>query len=176
MELNEILHRRCSVHNYLSTPVEPEKLTAILNAARLAPTGKNSQPQRLLVVQSREGMEKIARVTHTPNAYTAPCAILVCTDTAVSWTRPYDGYNIHAIDASIVTTYLCLAATELQLGSLWVERFDPILVREEFSLPDAWSPDAILCLGLPAPDALKPTDRYETERLPLEETVFYEHF
>ncbi len=172
----ELAKNRCSVRAYRDKPIEAEKLTKILEAGRLAPTGKNLQPQRLLVIQSEDGLKKLATVTHTPNAYTAKAAILVCTDTSDVWVRSFDDHSIHEIDASIVTTYMMLEATQLGIGSLWVERFEPSRVRELFSLPEHFSPDAILCLGYAEPEAIKSPERYATERKPLAETVWYETF
>ena len=97
-------------------PVAPEHLQAVLEAGRLAPTGKNHQPQRLLVVQSPEGLEKMAKAMHNTNAYTAKAVIMVCSDTSDCWVRSFDGHCIHEIDASIVTTYMMLAATEQGLA------------------------------------------------------------
>ena len=109
----------------------PEHLQAVLEAGRLAPTGKNHQPQRLLVVQSPEGLEKMAKAMHNTNAYTAKAVIMVCSDTSDCWVRSFDGHCIHEIDASIVTTYMMLAATEQGLGSLWVERFNPDVYKRQ---------------------------------------------
>lgn len=133
MNFMELAKKRCSVRAYEDKPVAPEHLQAVLEAGRLAPTGKNHQPQRLLVVQSPEGLEKMAKAMHNTNAYTAKAVIMVCSDTSDCWVRSFDGHCIHEIDASIVTTYMMLAATEQGLGSLWVERFDPAILREEFS-------------------------------------------
>lgn len=52
-----------------------EKLDIILEAGRVAPTGANRQPQRLIVVRSQEGMERLARCTRD---FGAPCAVIVC--------------------------------------------------------------------------------------------------
>ena len=56
MNFMELAKKRCSVRAYEDKPVAPEHLQAVLEAGRLAPTGKNHQPQRLLVVQSPEGL------------------------------------------------------------------------------------------------------------------------
>lgn len=52
MELQQILEERYSVRNYRPEPVREEDLQQILQAGRLAPTGKNRQPQRIYVLQS----------------------------------------------------------------------------------------------------------------------------
>lgn len=176
MSLMDLAKKRCSVRAYTDEPIAPEQLQAVLEAGRLAPTGKNHQPQRLLVIQSPEGLEKVAKATVTKNAYSAKAVILVCADTSDCWVRSFDAHCIYEIDASIVTTYMMLAATEQGLGSLWVARFDPTIVREEFQLPSSYVPVAILCLGHAKPEVVKSPERYDTERKPLSETVWYESF
>ena len=58
MTFSNLVKQRYSVRKYDARPVEAEKLTAILEAGRLAPTAVNYQPQRILVVQG-EDMEKM---------------------------------------------------------------------------------------------------------------------
>lgn len=176
MNFTGLAKKRCSIRSYQDKAIEPEKLQAILEAGRLAPTGKNHQPQRLLVVQSAEGLEKIAKAMHNANAYTAKTVIIACADVDDCWIRSFDGHRIEEIDLSIVTTYMMMEATEQGLGSLWVERFDPEIVREEFHLPENYVPVSMLCLGYANQEAVKSPERYDTERKPLTETVFYESF
>ena len=61
MDFLKLSKKRYACRKYLSRQVEPEKLELILEAGRVAPTGANRQPQRLVVVQSKEGMERLAR-------------------------------------------------------------------------------------------------------------------
>lgn len=132
MDFLKLAKKRYACRKYLSRQVEPEKLELILEAGRVAPTGANRQPQRLVVVQSKEGMERLARCTRD---FGAPTAVIVCADTSEAWTRKYDGKNISDIDASIVTDHMMLAAASLNLDTLWICMFKPEAVREEFALP-----------------------------------------
>ena len=157
---------------YLDRKVEPEKLQQILEAGRVAPTGANRQPQRLVVIQSKEGMERLARCTRD---FGAPLAIIVCADTDEVWTRKYDGKKIGDIDASIVTDHMMLCAASLGLDTLWMCMFKPEAVREEFHLPEHVEPVNILLIGYGDGEPASP-DRHDTQRKPLSETVFMETF
>lgn len=88
MDFLALAKRRYACRQYSDRKVEPEKLQQILEAGRVAPTGANRQPQRLVVVQSKEGLEKL---THCTRDFGAPLAIIVCADTDEVWTRKYDG-------------------------------------------------------------------------------------
>ena len=107
MDFLSLAKKRYACRKYAPAKVEQEKLDIILEAGRVAPTGANRQPQRLVVVQSKEGMERLARCTRD---FGAPTAVIVCADTSEAWTRKYDGKNISDIDASIVTDHMMLAA------------------------------------------------------------------
>ena len=167
MDFLSLAKKRYACRKYTAQKVEQAKLDTILEAGRVAPTGANRQPQRLIVVRSEEGMARLARCTRD---FGAPCAIIVCADTGQAWERKYDGKVIGDIDASIVTDHMMLRATELGLGSLWICMFDPEIVRKEFALPENIVPVNILVLGYADCEPASP-DRHDTARKALEETV-----
>mgnify|MGYP000778371334 CR=1 FL=1 len=172
MDFLKLAKKRYACRKYLSRQVEPEKLELILEAGRVAPTGANRQPQRLVVVQSKEGMERLARCTRD---FGAPTAVIVCADTSEAWTRKYDSKNISDIDASIVTDHMMLCAASLGLDTLWICMFKPEAVRAEFNLPEHVEPVNILLVGYGAGIPADP-GRHELLRKPLSETVVEERF
>jgi len=171
MDFLEMAKKRYSVRKYLPTPVEEEKLLKILEAARVAPTAGNRQPQVLLVIRGEEGL---ARLRKGANVYGAPLAIMVCGDHDSVWKRRYDGKDHVDVDTTIVTDHIMHQATELGLGTIWVCGFDPAVIKPEFNIPDHIEPVNILGVGYAAPDAA-PTERH-LSRKPLSETVKYESF
>lgn len=152
---------RYSVRKFSDEPVAREDLDRILEAARLAPTACNNQPQKIFVCTSAEALEKFRRCTSCH--FHAPVGIVVCADRERSWKRGYDGQDSDFVDASIVTTHMMLEAAALGLGTTWVMWFDPDAVRREFTLPDSWVPVALLPLGHPAEDAA-PAPRHGESR------------
>ena len=172
MDFLELAKTRYSVRNYNNRKIEKEKLDLILEAGRIAPTAANRQPQKLLVISSHEGIEKLRRAA---NIYNAHFAILVCADRSRVWVRPQDKKEVVDIDASIVTDHMMLQATELGLGTLWMTWFDPEIIKKEFNLPDNYEPINILLIGYTDQTPQSP-DRHNKTRKPIEETVFYESF
>ena len=75
MEFTKVVAERYSCKNFSTRKVEAEKLTEILEAGRLAPTAKNSQEQRIYVLQSEESLAKLDKVT--PCRYGAPTCLVV---------------------------------------------------------------------------------------------------
>ncbi|MDP4143322.1 MAG: nitroreductase family protein [Bacillota bacterium] len=170
MDFLDLAKKRYSVRKYEDKKVESDKLQKILEAGRVAPTGANAQPQRLIVIQENEGLEKLKKGA---NVHGAQLAIIVCSDHSSTWKRPFDGKDIADIDASIVTDHMMLQATELGLGSIWVCFFDPAVIKKEFNIPDNIEPVNILGIGYSAAPVAS-SDRHDKQRKPLENTVFYE--
>lgn len=173
MNFLNLAKKRYSVRSYTDKKVEKESLNLILEAAHVAPTAANRQPQHLIVVQEEEGMAKLGKAA---NIHGAPMAIIICSDSNTAWTRAYDQKKTTDIDASIVTDHMMLQAADLGLGSLWICHFDPALLRQEFSLPDSLEPINILAIGhanLDDEPARSP-ERHDKLRKPLSETVSYE--
>ena len=172
MDFAQLAEERYSVRKFDRRPVEPEKLEAVLKAGRVAPTACNNQPQRVLVVDDAEGLEKLGKCT--PYTFGAPMALLVCFDRTRSWVRSFDSDNSGVVDAGIVTAHMMLQAADLGLGTTWVGYFDPGKVAAEFKLPATVVPVAILPLGYPAADAKK--NPLHFEKLPAESVVFRRDF
>lgn len=173
MDFLSLAKKRYSVRSYTNQKVEQEKLDTILEAAHVAPTGGNCQPQHLIVVQSDDGLKKIAKAA---NIYNAPLAIIVCSDTEKTWTRPFDGKKLTDIDAAIITDHMMMEATDLGLGSVWVCYFKPDVLKAEFGLPSNLEPINILVLGYSdtSREAVLSADRHNKMRKPLSATVSFE--
>lgn len=167
MDFLELAKERFSVRSYSPKPVEPEKVAKILEAAKVAPTATNSQPQRVYVLQSPEALEKIRRVSKS--TYEAPLVFLVCSDEDRAWKSRYvEGYDSGEMDASIVCCHMMLEATALGLGSLWVLLFDPAKARVEFDLPESVRPHCLLCVGYKSQEAVPNPKLHEVYR-PIDE-------
>lgn len=171
MSFSQLVQQRYSVRKYDSRPIEQEKLTAILEAGRLAPTGVNYQPQRILVVQG-EDMEKMKGCS--PCIYGAPVVMVVCYDKNAS-RKSRSGRDIGDVDGSIVMTQMMYQAEELGIGSLIVGIYKEPLLRERFAIPENLSIVALLVMGYAAEDC-EPHPEFHASRKPLEETVFFGSF
>lgn len=169
MNFTELAESRYSVRKFSPRPVEQEKLEAILQAGRAAPTACNLQPQRVLAIQSPAALETLQKCS--VHHFGETLALLVCYDKTECWTRGYDGRASGETDAAIVATHMMLAAWELGIGSTWIMHFIPRAVRTEFHLPDHVEPAAMLLMGYPAEDCA-PSPMHGS-RKELGETVTY---
>lgn len=169
MEYSKLMEERYSVRKFADKPVEQAQIDKILRAAQLAPTATNAQPQRIVVVNSPDGLAKI--VETCPFFAKAPLAFIICYDAEKASVRPWDGLNFGEQDASIATTQMMLEVHNIGLGATWIGGINVAELQEAFGMPQNIVPMAVLSVGYPAEDSA-PSPRH-TQRLPLEETVFY---
>ncbi|MBO2516964.1 MAG: nitroreductase [Clostridiales bacterium] len=172
MELLKLMEERYSVRSFSDRAVEDEKIEAILQAGRLAPTACNNQPQKILVLKSRESLELWQKCTKCH--FNEQLVMIVCYDRQQAWTREYDGQDSGFVDASIITTHMMLEAANEGIGSTWIMYFIPEAVREEFHLPENLVPVSVLAMGY-ASEKAAPSPRHGL-RKPLTDTVVYDHF
>ena len=123
MEFKQVVKARYSCKKYGPRQVEPEKLNAILEAGRLAPTAKNLQEQHVYVVQSAQALAKVDAAT--PCRYGAPTVLIVAFDRDNVFTYPGGKRDSGVEDATIVATHMILAAADEGVDSCWVNFFDP---------------------------------------------------
>ncbi|MCI8622133.1 MAG: nitroreductase [Provencibacterium sp.] len=168
----KLASERYSVRKFSRDPVPREVISTILKAGHVAPTACNLQPQRILVIDEAESLERLKKCTRFH--FDAPAALLVCCHRGECWQRKQDGKTSGEIDAGIVATHMMLEAAALGVGTTWVMSFSPEAVREEFRLPEPIDPVALLVMGYPAEDA-KPFPSHSEFR-PEEELVVYNRF
>jgi len=171
VEFKELIRARYSVRAYRPDPVEDEKLNAVLEAARLAPTAANRQPFQVIVIQTAGRQEELGRVYPRPWFVQAPLVLCACGIPAQNWVR-VDGKNYNDVDVAIAMDHLVLAAADLGLGTCWIAAFDPDAAREVLQLPEGVEPVAFTPLGYPADDS-QPRPK---KRKPLKELVRYERW
>lgn len=158
MKFLDLAKERYSVRNYLQKEIEEEKIQIILEAAKVAPTACNKQPQRIYILKTKESLEKIRNITK--NAYNAPVVFLICADMEESWHSPFvENYNSGEMDASIICTHMMLQAKDIGLDSVWVVSFDMDKTAKEFNLPENIKPICLLPVGYAKEDA-KPTKNH----------------
>lgn len=133
MEFTDVVKGRYSCKKYSDRPLEKEKLDAILEAGRVAPTAKNLQEQKVYVVQSAQMLAKIDEVT--PCRYGAPTVLIVAFDRDNVFTYPGGKRDSGVEDATIVATHMILAAYNEGVDSCWINFLDPEKMAQALGLP-----------------------------------------
>ncbi len=152
MDFLELVKKRYSCRSFSNKEVEREKIMKILEAAKLAPTARNIQPQKILVLTEKEQLEKLSACTQY--GWNAPTIMILFYDQSVSYKRDkYDNKEFGDIDISIVTTHMMLEAQYLGLGTTWIGSFDPEKLVETYKIPKNLVPVAILPIGYPSKES-----------------------
>ena len=169
MEFKEVIKNRYSCKKFSERQVEAEKLNAILNAGRLAPTAKNLQEQRVYVLRSPDALAGIDTVT--PCRYGAPTVLVVAFDSKNVFAYPGGKRDSGVEDAAIVAAHMILAAADEGVDSCWINFFDPEKLARTLGLPENEEVLMIMDLGYAAEGA-GPLANHSSRKA-LDETVRY---
>lgn len=143
--IKEIENRR-SIRNYIAKSVEDEKIIQILDSARLAPSGSNTQPWHFIVVKSESVRKRLAEVSHNQKWMLSAPVFIVCVadirsrmgediDIVVNEDSPQMELKQIIRDTSISIEHMLLEATSLGLGTCWVGWFIQKEIRPILNIP-----------------------------------------
>lgn len=170
MDFLELAKERYSVRKMKPEKIKQEDLDKILEAARLSPTAKNLQRERLLVVNTEEGIEKLKQCTACD--FGASTIIVISYEKDNEQNESEEARKYGLIDTGIVVTHMCLEATNLGLGTTIVGLFDRELTKKLFNIPEKYQPELLLPIGY---IDRKPSILHE-KRKPIEELVKYNEY
>ena len=147
MDFYEVIKQRKSVRRYTAQQVPEDALMRVLEAARIAPSWKNLQCWRFVVV---DDPEQIAKAFPTVSkVHNAPMYIVVCANPEQSGHK--DGKDYYLVDAAIAMEHIVLAAAAEGLGTCWLgAAFDEAVVKFELGLPQNLRVVAVTPLGYAA--------------------------
>ena len=177
MKFDQILHNRKSTRSFHSTPVKKKDVTAIIEAARIAPSACNSQTWRFVTVIQKEIIRKICHEAMrpvVPNKWLeqAPLVIVGCSQLDIVANRiggRITGIEYYQIDLGIAMEHMVLKATELGLGTCWIGWFNENRLKEILGIPKRIKVSALLAVGYPKDDCSR-----KRKRKPIEKIVFSE--
>lgn len=171
MSILDVIRRRQSIRKYQPTPVPEDVLNSVLEAARLAPSGKNLQPWRFIVVRDTETKERLALASAGQSFIAeAPVVIVACGFPEQCYARMGRYMKSWPVDVAIALEHLMLQAAEVNLGTCWIGAFEETEVKVILGVPDDVKVLALTPLGYPAE---KPSFR---GRKGLDKIVSYEKF
>ncbi|MBQ9159754.1 MAG: nitroreductase family protein [Methanobrevibacter sp.] len=165
MTLTDLMLKRRSTRKFNDEKVTKEELDKILQAALLAPTSMNRKPCNFMVVERKETLNELSQAkNHGADLIRgADKAIVVVADTLIA--------DTWCEDSSIALTYMHLMATELNLGSCWVQIHlrdkdgtdSEEIVRDILKIDNHYRIVGILALGhsddIPKPHTLEDIDK-----------------
>lgn len=169
--LMDLIETRKSIRSYKPQEVEEEKLNYILQAFRKAPSAKNLQPWKLIVVRNKKKISDLAIACNNQTFLSeAPVLIIACAKEDEAYGVMGGYMNSYPIDLALALEHLILAATEKGLGTCWIGAFKEKLVKDLLDVPKNVRVVAITPVGYPA------TEGRVRGRKPLTEIVCYDKY
>jgi nitroreductase len=151
MTVMEAIQGRRSVRKYKPDPVSDEVLGRVLEAARLAPSGKNLQPWKFIVVRDQETRNKLAKASAGQTFMAeAPVIIAACGFPEDCYARMGRYMKSWPVDVTIAVEHLILQAQADGLGTCWIGAFEEEEVKDILGVPAEVKVLALTPLGWPA--------------------------
>lgn len=170
MKIIEEIAARRSIREYAPEPVEKEKMARILEAGRLAPTARNLQDWRILIVSDPQLKDRLVDEASPRQLFLkgAPLILAACALNPDYVMRC--GHPAFLIDLAIVLEHIALQAVREGLGTCWIGSFDEGKAKHVLGVPAEVRIVELMSLGYPArlPDA--------RERKPAQELFRWERW
>ncbi|MFK4784748.1 nitroreductase family protein [Fusobacterium sp. MFO224] len=165
----EAIFNRRSVRKYKDKPVEKEKVIKLLKAAMQAPSAGNQQPWEFIVVQEKDNLKELSKVSSFAKFVEDAAVAIVLLSDEERLKYPENWQQ----DMGAAAENILLEATDLGLGGVWLG-VAPFEDREEhlkdmFLLNDNLRPYCVIALGYPVEGlGNKFIDRYDEKRVHFE--------
>jgi len=160
----EILKKRRSIRKFSSQAIPQDIIEKIIDCARFAPTARNLQPWKFVVVRDRDTLIKLSEITSPNGTFIKDanvCIVVCCQDT-----------KYYLEDGCSATVYILIASFCLGLGSCWIAGDKKPYVEEISSLlniPQDYKIVSLVALGYPEEHADK-------EKKPLRQVLCWNNF
>lgn len=171
MSVLEIIKKRKSVRKYREDSIPDESLHRVLEAGRWAPSGKNLQPWKFIVVQDKSLKDKLAQAAaHQTFIADAPVVIVGCGFPEHCYAKMGRYMKSWPVDVAVALEHMMLQACEEGLGTCWIGAFREDEVKPILNIPPHVKVLALTPLGYPEKE---PVSR---GRKDVEEVVSYDGF
>jgi len=167
MDVYQAIAARKSVRSFIDKEVPDETLFRILEAARLAPSARNFQEWRFIVVRDPTMRQKLAEAAKGQKQVAEAPVVLVCCAETNEHVMTC-GQLCYPIDLAIVIDHITLCAVTESLGTCWIGAFYAEEVKKLLRIPPKVPVVSLLPMGYPRDPSIEPKDR-----LPLEKIVRY---
>lgn len=150
MEFYEVIKSRKSIRKYKSDPIRDEVLTRILDAGRFAPSAKNIQPWKFIIIKDISIKQQLVSACRNQE-FIAQAPIVVCAVALekIAWGRMGGYWSSYPVDIAIALEHIILAATAEGLGTCWVGAYDEKEVKRILNIPDHVKVIALTPIGYP---------------------------
>lgn len=178
MDLIKGIKERRSVRKFKEEKIPREVITEIVETARFAPSWKNTQIVRYIVIDDKEKIAELAsdKCTYgfTYNIKTLAGAAAIAVLTYVEGVSGYEkdgsfstqkGDRWQMFDAGIAAQTFCLAACEKGIGTVIQGYFDEEEIKNVLGIPENQKIGAVIPMGYPLEGEIKAPPRKDASEL-----------
>ncbi|MFW6040835.1 MAG: nitroreductase family protein [Thermoplasmatota archaeon] len=140
MDVFEAIKKRRSIRNYSDKKISNKKIERLLVASREAPSAKNLQPWKLLIVTGKKMKKELVSACYNQAFISDAGAFIVGLTEDEKWAD---------IDLAIALDHLSLEAVELDLGTCWIGAFKEDKIKEIIDIPEGYEITICMTVGYP---------------------------
>jgi nitroreductase len=146
MEIMEEIVKRRSIRQFNTDPIDKEKLSRILEAGRLAPSAKNRQPWRFVVIKTRSLKEKMRDASFGQDHVAEAAVIIAACTTNTVYKMPNEQLS-YPIDITFAVSFMLLQAAREGLGTCIVTTFNEQPIKDLLTIPHSMRIVMLLAIG-----------------------------
>ena len=162
MELVKGIKERRSIRKFKEQKVPRELITEIVDTARYAPSWKNTQIARYIIIDDAEKIAELSSIECMANfAYNSKVAVAAPAIVLITYIKGVAGFDSDGtpstkkgsewqmFDAGIAAQTFCLAAYEKGLGTVMMGYFDEDEIKKVIDIPQDQAVAAMIPIGYP---------------------------
>ena len=146
MEIMKEIKNRISVRNFKSQAINKDVISRILEAGRAAPSAKNRQPWRFIVIDNEELKNKIEKAAYSQEYVGNAGIIIAACSTNIEYEMP-NGQTSYPIDISFAVSNMMIQAEHEGLGSCVVTTYDEHEIKTLLTVPYSMRVVMLLLVG-----------------------------
>jgi len=151
MSILKIIQERRSIRKYRPDAIPEDVFGRVMEAARLAPSGKNLQPWKFIIVTDPDLKNQLAEASRRQLFIAqAPKILVACGYPEQSYQYQGNYMQSWSIDVTCALDHLMLQAQEEGLGTCWIGAFEETEVKQILDIPENVKVLALTPLGFPA--------------------------
>jgi nitroreductase len=163
------LEKWSSAKKFTGERIDREVIERIVDAGRRAPSAKNRQPWRFVVIEDPKLVQRTMDIAYgQPHVGEAGCVVAACT-TNIDYRMP-NGQLSYPIDITFATSFMMIQATEEKLGSCVVTTFKEDEMKQLITAPYSMRVVLLLLIGVPE------VDTFIQDRKSLKSIMSYNHW
>jgi nitroreductase len=151
MEFYDVVKMRKSIKKFKNTPIVPEKLDRMVNAAMMSPSWKNNSSYKFILVDQKNELEQISKAimnkdnSAAQSVMDAPMTVVVVADPELS--GEVENREYYLVDSAIAMEHFILAATNEGYGTCWIAAVDEGIIKKALSIPENYKVVALTPIG-----------------------------